>query len=143
VQRKTATKRPQRLRWGVGITLIVCGLAGLAFWAVSSPGALAYYKTPTEVSSQEIRPDQNVRVGGRVRELERSPGRAEFVLTDGRHIVPVSYRGEVPDTLKDGTDGVAEGTIGSDGTLVAKHVQAKCSSKFMTKKDRTNKTVGS
>ncbi len=135
---ETLAKRPQRLRWGVGISLIVLGLAGLAFWAVSSPGALAYYKTPTEVRMHAVASTQNVRVGGRVRELDRGAGYANFVLTDGKNSVPVSYRGEVPDTLKNGTDGVAEGHVGPDGKLTASHVQAKCSSKFMTKKDRTN-----
>jgi cytochrome c-type biogenesis protein CcmE len=133
------TKKPQRLRWGVGISLIVLGIGALAFWAVASPGALAYYKTPTEVAAQHADGARNIRVGGRVRELHREAGFAAFVLTDGKNKVPVSYHGEVPDTLKNGTDGVAEGKISPDGTLVASRVQAKCSSKFMTKKDRTKK----
>jgi cytochrome c-type biogenesis protein CcmE len=124
------------MRWGVGISLIVLGIGGLAFWAVASPGALAYYKTPTEVSAQHVSPEQNIRVGGRVRDLDRRAGFAGFLLTDGKHNVRISYHGEVPDTLKNGTDGVAEGHLQQDGTLVASRVQAKCSSKFMTKKDR-------
>jgi cytochrome c-type biogenesis protein CcmE len=136
---QTQAKRPQRLRWGVGISLIVCGIGGLAFWAVASPGALAFYKTPTEVTAQHISPDQNIRVGGRVKDLDRRAGYAGFVLSDGKQNVRISYHGEVPDTLKNGTDGVAEGHLQPDGTLVASRVQAKCSSKFMTKKDKTSK----
>ena len=132
---QTETKRRHRSRWTVGISLIVLGIGGLAFWAVASPGALAYYKTPTQVAAQEPSSTQNIRVGGRVRNLHREAGFASFTLTDGKNSVPISYHGEVPDTLKDGTDGVAEGHIQPDGTLVAQHVQAKCSSKFMTKKD--------
>jgi len=139
VQTEAPVKRPQRLRWGVGISLVVLGIAGLAFWAVASPGALAYYKTPTEVSAQHIDPDQNIRVGGRVRDLDRRAGFAGFTLTDGKRNVRISYHGEVPDTLKNGTDGVAEGHLQPDGTLVASGVQAKCSSKFMTKKDKSKK----
>jgi cytochrome c-type biogenesis protein CcmE len=55
------------------------------------------------------------------------------VITDGKQRVPVVYRGDVPDTLKDNTDAIAEGRLESDGTLHATHVQAKCSSKFVPK----------
>ena len=140
---QTATHKPQRLRWSLGISLVVAGIGALAFWAVASPGALAYYKTPTEVAAQHISPEQNVRVGGRVHDLHREAGFASFTLTDGKHNVSVSYHGEVPDTLKNGTDGVAEGHLQQDGSLTAQHVQAKCSSKFMTKQDKSNKSVGS
>lgn len=134
---ETQTRKPQRLRWSVGITLIVAGIGALAFWAVASPGALAYYKSPTEVASQHVDSSQNVRVGGRVTDLSRGVGTARFVLTDGKHSVQVDYHGEVPDTLKNGTDGIAEGHISPDGTMRAERVQAKCSSKFMSKQDRT------
>jgi cytochrome c-type biogenesis protein CcmE len=115
--------------------LIVAGIAALAFWAVDSPGALAYYKSPTQVADEHPSEIQNIRVGGRVTELVRSAGLADFVLTDGKHSVRIDYHGEVPDTLKNGTDGIAEGHIYADGTLHATQVQAKCSSKFMTKQD--------
>jgi cytochrome c-type biogenesis protein CcmE len=132
---QTATRKPQRLRWSLGISLIVAGIVALAFWAVASPGALAYYKSPTQVAAQHPDETQNIRVGGRVRELDRGAGYANFVLTDAKNSVRVEYRGEVPDTLKNGTDGIAEGHIYPDGTMHATQVQAKCSSKFMTKKD--------
>jgi len=131
---QTATRKPQRLRWGVGISLVVAGIAALAFWAVASPGALAYYRSPTQVAQQHPDPMQNIRVGGRVRDLDRGDGYANFTLTDGRNDVRVAYRGEVPDTLKDNTDGIATGHM-TGGTMQASQVQAKCSSKYMTKKD--------
>jgi len=128
------TKKPQRLRWSLGISLVVAGIGALAFWAVASPGALAYYRSPSQIAQQRPDPMQNIRVGGRVRDLERGAGYANFTLTDGTNNVAVRYRGEVPDTLKDGTDGIAEGHV-TGGTMQATQVQAKCSSKFMTKKD--------
>jgi cytochrome c-type biogenesis protein CcmE len=136
---QTARSKPQRLRWGLGISLIVAGIAALAFWAVASPGALAYYRSPTQVAAEHPAATQNIRVGGRVRDLERGAGFANFTLTDGHDSVRVLYHGEVPDTLKDGTDGIAEGHITADGTMHADQVQAKCSSKYMTKQDAKTK----
>jgi cytochrome c-type biogenesis protein CcmE len=132
---QTATRSP-RAKWVVAISLIFAGIAGLAAWAFVSPGALAYYATPSQVAEQgSSAMTKTLRVGGRVEagSLHRSGSTVRFVITDGREQVPVLYRGEVPDTLKEGTDAIAEGHLSSDGTLRASRVQAKCSSKFVPK----------
>ena len=130
------TTRPRRLKWAAGITFIVAGIGTLAAWAIASPDAVAYYKTPSEVQSSDVT-GRNLRVGGRVAEgtLVREGTRVSFVVTDGRNTVPVVYRGDVPDTLKEQTDVVAEGRLRPDGTLAATRVLAKCSSKFVPADD--------
>ena len=137
-----ASRSPRRAKWATGISLIVAGIIGLAAWAVTSPDAVAYYKTPTEVFDGSGISGRNLRVGGRVAagSLERSGSRVTFLITDGKRDVPVRYTGEVPDTLKEGTDAIAEGRIVGD-TLVAKRIQAKCSSKFVPK-DKTEEHLG-
>jgi cytochrome c-type biogenesis protein CcmE len=128
------TQRPRgpRAKWVLGISLIIAGILGLALWAIASPNALAYYKTPSELSSEDAISGRNLRVGGRVLEgsLERDGTHVSFVITDGHNEVPVTYSGEVPDTLKDGTDAIAEGRLVGQ-TLQAQRIQAKCSSKFV------------
>ena len=133
VQAKPTAHRRRRLRWVIGGGLIVAGLAGLAAWSVLSPGALSYYKTPSEVVAQREGWKDALRVGGRVApgSLRREGVTVSFDLTDGHQRVPVSYRGDVPDTLKEGTDAVAEGSLQPDGSLRAERVLAKCSSKFV------------
>ena len=129
------TSRSGRGKWVAGVTLIVAAIAGLAVWAMFSPGALAYYKTPSEiVSGGRATFDGSLRLGGRVADgsLVRSGTSVRFTITDGRASIPVTFRGDVPDTLKDGTDAIASGEI-SDGTMHATAVQAKCSSKFVPK----------
>lgn len=131
-----------RAKWVVGISLISAGILGLALWAIASPNALAYYKTPSELSSDDAISGRNLRVGGRVLDgsLQRDGSHVSFVITDGRNEVPVAYNGEVPDTLKDGTDAIAEGRLVGD-TLQARRIQAKCSSKFVPK-DKTEEHLG-
>ena len=125
-----------RRKWIVAISLIVAGIGGLAAWAVASPGAVSYYATPSEVLSDGTQAmGRNLRLGGRVADLERQGTLVTFGVTDGHKVVPVSYRGDVPDTLKDATDVIAEGQIGADGTLRATRVLAKCSSKFVDEKN--------
>jgi cytochrome c-type biogenesis protein CcmE len=117
----------------VGIGLIVLGIGGLGAWAIASPGAVSYYTTPSEVSVQGTKAmGRQLRVGGRVADdsLHRSGASVIFTVTDGHNSVPVTYRGDVPDTLKQGTDVIAEGRLQPNGTLIATRVLAKCSSKF-------------
>ena len=127
---------PGRTKWVAGITLIVVAIVGLAAWAMLSPGALAYYKTPSQIfSSGRASFDGTLRLGGRVANgtLVRHGTLVRFTITDGHASVPVTFRGDVPDTLKNGTDVIAQGTIGPDGSMHATGVQAKCSSKFVPK----------
>lgn len=126
------TPRP-RVKWMAGITFVLLGIGGLAAWAIASPDAVAFYKTPSEVHSSGEAMGRVLRVGGRVADdtLVRDETLVRFVVTDGQATVPVVYRGDVPDTLKEQTDVVAEGRLRPDGTLVASRVLAKCSSKFV------------
>jgi cytochrome c-type biogenesis protein CcmE len=132
----TTTPRPRRWKWAAGITSILAGIGGLAVWAIAAPDALAYYKTPSEIRSADVM-GLTLRVGGRVAAgtLAREGTLIRFVVTDGRNTVAVVYRGDVPDTLKEQTDVIAEGKLRPDGTLVASRVQAKCSSKFVPASD--------
>jgi cytochrome c-type biogenesis protein CcmE len=120
-----------RKKWVVAVSLIVAGIAGLAVWAVATPGAVSYYATPAEVLADDQAMSKALRVGGRVTELDRDGTLVTFGVSDGHSVIPVSYRGDVPDTLKDDTDVIAEGRLGADGTLTATRVLAKCSSKFV------------
>lgn len=134
------TSTASRRKWIVAVSLIVTGIGGLAVWAVATPGAVSYYATPSEVRA-ELRTDagsamtRTLRLGGRVANLDRNGTLVTFRVDDGKAAVPVRYRGDVPDTLKNETDVIAEGRLGADGTLVATRVLAKCSSKFVDSED--------
>ncbi len=129
-------RKPPRAKWIAGISMIVAGIVALAVWAITSPSAVAYYKTPSELAAGASTAGQNLRVGGRVAEgsLQRNGTIVSFVVSDGHNEVPVRYSGDVPDTLKDKTDVIAEGSMKGD-TLHATRVLAKCSSKFVPVED--------
>lgn len=128
--------RGVRTKWVGGIASILVGIGGLAAWAIASPGAVSYYATPSEIEVQGAKAmDRQLRVGGRVATLDREGTTVRFTITDGHNEVPVVYRGEVPDTLKEATDVIAEGSLDPSGTLVATRVLAKCSSKFVPAED--------
>ena len=133
METQVAPRRRGRTKWIVGIVLILTGVGGLAAWAIASPGAVSYYRTPSEVAAQGAQAmGRQLRIGGQVATgtLQREGTTVRFSVTDGHNSVPVLYHGDVPDTLKPGTDVVAEGMLQPSGTLLATRVLAKCSSKF-------------
>lgn len=127
----------RRARWLVGAGLILLGIAGLGVWAMRTPGAVSYFVTPSEVNARGPSA-QTFRLGGRVAPatLVRKGSSVTFAVVDDKAAVRVAYRGEVPDTLKEGTDVVAEGRLREDGVLAADRVMAKCSSRFVPKVER-------
>jgi cytochrome c-type biogenesis protein CcmE len=139
---KSTTRAPRRLKWIVGGSMICLGIGGLAAWAMATPGAVSYYTTPSEIAVQGVKAQGRVlRVGGRVAEgtLVRDGASVRFAVTDGHNRIPVTYRGDVPDTLKERTDVIAEGLLSPDGTLRATRVLAKCSSKFSPARARVGR----
>jgi len=54
----------------------------------------------------------------------------KFNLVEDKYILPVVYKGVVPDTMDKGESVVAEGKLGQDGTFYATNILVKCPSKY-------------
>ena len=94
------------------------------------------YDTVSEFMVQaDTSPGQTVKVGGLVApglvEQDPSSNTMKFNLVDEGVILPVVYRGAVPDTFKVGNEVVVEGRIDADGVFQADTVMVKCASKYV------------
>src|SRR5262245_43359229 len=126
----------QYLRFGIAISVMVLGLVYLAFTGVQE--SKSYYVTIQELRAQTSHGDgiykKRLRVAGNVvpGSIKRHGTRVEFVLKEVDQTLPVIYQGTEapPDTFKDDSQALAEGTLGRDGVFQAKHLQAKCASKY-------------
>ena len=126
----------QYLRFGVAIGVMVVGVVYLAFTGVQE--SKAYYVTIQELRAQSSKGDdiykKRLRVAGNVvpGSIKRQGTRVEFVLKEVDQTLPVIYQGTEapPDTFKDDSQALAEGTLGRNGVFQAKHLQAKCASKY-------------
>jgi cytochrome c-type biogenesis protein CcmE len=80
---------------------------------------------------------KRLRVAGNVvpGSIKRSGTRVEFLLKENDLTLPVSYTGTEapPDTFKDDSQALADGSFGRDGVFHAKGLQAKCASKYAPK----------
>ena len=118
------------------VLLIVLGVGSAAALALVAMGEFTQlYKTPSELRTQQINPQQVVKVGGLVElgSVERETGtvNVSFKLTDNANTVTVHYTGILPDLFREGQGIVATGKVTADGALVATEVLAKHDENYM------------
>ena len=84
---------------------------------------------------------KRLRVAGNVQpgSIKRTGTRVEFVLMENDQTLAVDYSGTEapPDTFKDNSQALADGSFGRDGVFHAKQLQAKCASKYAPKPGTT------
>lgn len=128
-----------RAKFLIGGGAIVMVLVALMLWAMTRPGAAAFYMTTTEVGAIG-RADQvggrDIRVNGKVvpGSIQTSGIKTTFVISDGRTPLEITTQAPLPDTFRVDSEVVARGHPTDDPsgavTFVASEVLAKCPSKF-------------
>jgi cytochrome c-type biogenesis protein CcmE len=128
-----STETGKYLKFGVAVAVILVSLGFLAYTGVQD--SKSYYVTIKElrgmgdgVYSKRLRVAGNVQPGS----IKRSGTRVEFALVENDQILPVVYTGTEapPDTFKDDSQALADGSFGRDGVFHAQQLQAKCASKY-------------
>ena len=123
----------KQTKFGIGIGVIVVSLAALAWLGYGE--SKTYYHTIVELQTLHgLDRTHRIRVGGTVQpgSIQHRAGSVDFVLEGEGKALPVSYVGSdpLPDTFKDSSQALVEGTLANNGSFTAEHVQAKCASKY-------------
>jgi cytochrome c-type biogenesis protein CcmE len=135
-------KSPNSLRIGIAVAIIVGTIGWLAYSGYGT--SKSYYVTITELGGLGDKAYRsNLRVEGFVKpgSIEQNGTHVNFVLDEFEshspkagtgHSLRISYKGSEPppDTFKDDSQALAEGTFGRDGVFHATQLQAKCASKY-------------
>jgi cytochrome c-type biogenesis protein CcmE len=121
------------LKFGSVTVLILISLGYLAYTGVQD--SKSYYVTIKELNKMgDEAYSKRLRVAGNVvpGSIRRSGTRVDFMLKEQDLTLPVSYTGTEapPDTFKDDSQALADGSFGRDGIFHAKQLQAKCASKY-------------
>ncbi|MEJ2247049.1 MAG: cytochrome c maturation protein CcmE [Acidobacteriota bacterium] len=131
-----------RLKFIIGGVVVIAALTWLGF--VGFEESKAYYITVDEYSSmQDSLQGKTVKVAGDVvsGSIDRSKPQMEFIISSRDNSVRVRYIGDdiIPDTFTDGSKALVEGNIAPDGVFQARHIEAKCASKYEAEySDRTS-----
>jgi cytochrome c-type biogenesis protein CcmE len=96
---------------------------------------LVFFYSPTQVVNNEAPQGKAFRIGGIVEEgsvQRQSDGvTVRFNVTDTAKVIPVTYKGILPDLFKEGKGVVAQGKLGADGVFAAHEVLAKHDENYM------------
>lgn len=117
---------------GGALTLLV-GAVALVLTAFQQN--LVFFHTPSEVAAGEVPQGRSFRIGGMVEEgsIRREPDglTVAFAITDTAKVIPVTYRGTLPDLFQEGKGAVVQGQIGPDGLFRATEVLARHDENYM------------
>ena len=121
------------LKFGSVTVVILLALGYLALTGVQE--SKSYYVTIKELRGMgDSAYTRRLRVGGSVQpgSIKRTGSKVEFVMLENDQSLNVVYSGTEapPDTFKDKSQALAEGSFGHDGVFHAKQLQAKCASKY-------------
>ena len=119
----------------IGLTSLVLALAfgGLLYSTLGE--SAQYYKHVDEVMVQpDVWYGKPLQVHGFAKDIRRKRDSLDysFEMHNNGHVVHASYTGIVPDTFKNDSEVVLEGTLGPDG-FHATSMTAKCPSKYEAK----------
>lgn len=121
------------LKFGSATVAILFLLGYLAYTGVQD--SKSYYVTISELHkmgngayAKRLRVAGNVQPGS----IHRTGTHVQFVLMEQDQLLSVDYSGTEapPDTFKDDSQALADGSFGRDGVFHAKALQAKCASKY-------------
>jgi cytochrome c-type biogenesis protein CcmE len=121
------------LKFGGATAVILMAFAYLAYTGVQQ--SKSYYVTIKELRGMgNTAYARRLRVAGNVQpgSIKRTGTKVEFVLVENDQVLPVVYSGTEapPDTFKDNSQALADGSFGRDGIFHAQQLQAKCASKY-------------
>jgi cytochrome c-type biogenesis protein CcmE len=122
------------------LVLIGSALGVLALAAVLVLSALrdsiVFFNSPTDVVEKKIAAGQRIRLGGLVKPGTLTRGEelnVRFEVTDGKSVIPVAYKGILPDLFREGQGVVTEGSLDQAGLFRADNVLAKHDETYMPK----------
>ena len=95
---------------------------------------VVYFISPTEIKSlTKLNTNKKIRVGGMVKEgsIQTSTQQINFIITDFKNEINVSFDGAIPNLFAEGKGVVAEGFLRDHNFLNAKKILAKHDENYM------------
>lgn len=125
--------RSKRLMLLGGAVALLIGAVALVLTAFQEN--LVFFHTPTEVAEGKAPTGRTFRIGGLVEpgSIKRASDgvTVQFAITDTAKVIPVTYKGSLPDLFSEGKGAVVQGKMSPDGQFTASEVLAKHDENYM------------
>ncbi len=94
---------------------------------------VVYFKSPSDVKLIKELKDKKIRIGGMVKKnsINISSNKINFILTDFKNEIIVTYSGVVPNLFSEGKGAVAEGYLNDRNFFEASIILAKHDENYM------------
>ena len=94
---------------------------------------VVYFKSPSDIQSLSEIKNKKVRIGGMVKtnSIKISPSEVNFIITDFKNEINVSYSGSIPILFSEGKGVVAEGYLKDKSFFEAIKILAKHDENYM------------
>lgn len=119
--------KTQRLWFLIFGALSVASALFIVLWTLEDN--IVYFYTPSDLKTKTTQRGTRIRVGGYVVKGSIIPSRdqtaIEFMITDHKESIQVSYKGIPPNLFAEEQGVVAEGILNSSNTLIADRLLAK------------------
>ena len=95
---------------------------------------IVYFLSPTEIyNKSDIKFDKKIRVGGLVKlnSIKRDGNKINFIITDLKNEIIVTYKGLVPNLFSEEKGVIAEGKLKDKKFFVADKILAKHDENYM------------
>jgi cytochrome c-type biogenesis protein CcmE len=125
-------KKQRRLAFAIALIVASAGAAALIIYALQDN--VLYFYSPSDVVARHVASGVAFRIGGLVqaKSLHHGAGAdVDFVVTDGKASIPVSYNGVLPALFHEGRGVVALGALTSGGVFSASEILAKHDERYM------------
>lgn len=127
--------KPKNQRLLIILFSMVCMSAALFLILSNFSDNLVFFYSPTELIEKKVEADQNIRIGGLVKEgsvvKQAEEMKTSFEITDLENEIKVEYIGVLPNLFKEKMGMVAEGSINKSGVFIATRLLAKHDEKYM------------
>ncbi len=92
-----------------------------------------YFKSPTEIKLIKELTEKKIRIGGMVKKnsIKTTSNKLNFIITDFKNEINVSYSGAVPNLFEEEKGVVAEGFLKDRNFFIAKKILAKHDENYM------------
>ena len=121
------------------LSLVLLAVAAVGAAALLALSALkdqaAFFYSPSDLAKATDVVGRSIRLGGMVTrgsvKHEADGVTTRFTVTDNLRSIPVTYTGVLPDLFREGSGGVADGSLARPGLFVASNILAKHDEKYM------------
>ena len=116
------------------VTLIFLSLVLTTFLVFKSLNEnVIYFKSPTDIKNLSEVELNKIRVGGMVKKnsIQTTDNNINFIITDFKNEIFVSFSGSVPNLFEEGKGVVAEGFLQDSNFLIAEKILAKHDENYM------------